>query len=257
MSLEVCVDSIDSVCAAVEGGANRIELCSALSEGGLSPTCGFLKVAKKYTTTGRNVPIFAMLRPRRGNFQYTDTEMDIILSDLEDFIRCGVDGFVFGALNDRNEIEVAQCERVIGAASGLPVTFHRAFDLTDHRVIVATARTVQKIGFSRILTSGCFRTAELGLENIKKLCDEFKDDGDDFIVMPGAGVNVKNVVQIVEGTGCKEIHASARVAKIKAVHNENDVSMGAGDGDDEPVMVTDRDVVRKLVLYASRAQQIL
>lgn len=200
--LEVCVDHIKSVIAADKGGADRIELCSALSEGGLTPTTGFLKSAKKIT----KMKIFPMLRPSPGGFIYSDEEKLIILSDLEDLKAAGADGFVFGALTYENRIDEELCSEVVNKASPLPVTFHRAFDFTNPENIIENIEILIRLQFKRVLTSGFHSSAILGIDNIEKLSKY----NSKIIVLPGAGINVDNIETIIKRTGCREIHASAR-----------------------------------------------
>ena len=122
--MEICIDSLESAKNAIEGGATRLEICSALSEGGLTPTPSFLQKIKSFSS----IPIYAMLRIRSGNFVYTKEEMEVMLQDLKILKDYGADGFVFGALTPDNEIDVESCKDILSAAESLPVTFHRAFD---------------------------------------------------------------------------------------------------------------------------------
>ncbi|XP_037036462.1 copper homeostasis protein cutC homolog isoform X2 [Bradysia coprophila] len=230
--LEVCVDNLSSVNAAVEGGAQRIELCSALSEGGLTPSVGFLKMVKR---THPNLTVFAMLRPRCGNFVYSQLEMDCILEDMTELNANGVDGFVFGALTDDRKIDEDHCTLVKQHSNALPLTFHRAIDITDTTVLTENVAKIERLGFNRILTSGLQRTAELGMENIAKMQQCSKN----IIVVPGAGINLKNVETILSTTGCKEFHSSA---SIKTIDDAPD-----GDIDFGKIMRTDSDIVRNLV----------
>lgn len=184
-----------------------------------------------------------MLRPRRGNdFIYSEMEMDCILSDMNDFKENKVDGFVFGALNSKRKIDEENCKRIIENSLGLPVTFHRAFDLTKKEELKANCDLIMKIGFNRLLTSGFEKSAELGVFNIKEICSYFENS---VTVMPGAGINLKNLKKIIEETGCAEFHASARsIKKCEVV--SSDIPMGS-DGDSEPLLVTDVNIVRELV----------
>lgn len=234
MILEVCVDHIKSVIAASNGGASRIELCSALSEGGLTPTVGFLKAAKRVT----KLPIFAMLRPSPGGFIYSDDEKDIILSDLCDLKSAGADGFVVGALTDDYEVDVEFCKNVVNQAAPLTVTFHRAFDFTSLQSMDKNMEKLIEIGFKRVLTSGFHRSALYGLENLEKL-SKFKDR---IIIMPGAGVNAMNVKTIVEKTGCTEIHASARTT-VEDTYTNSSIKLS----ESGKLMLTDENFVRNLV----------
>lgn len=184
-----------------------------------------------------------MLRPRRGNdFIYSEMEMECILSDMNDFKEHKVDGFVFGALKANRQIDDENCKRVIENCSGLPVTFHRAFDLTKKENLKENCYLIKSLGFNRLLTSGLEKTAELGVLNIKEICSYL---GSSVKVMPGAGINLTNLKYIMEETGCEEFHASARTIKKDEV-DASKISMGS-DGDSEPVLVTDVNIVRELV----------
>lgn len=203
--LEICVDNLQSVYNAVQGGARRLELCSALSEGGLTPTPGLLKLVKKIHCTDK-VSVHAMLRVRQGNFVYSPEEVEIMLEDLEHLKNAGVDGFVFGALTEVNTVDQEICKRIINAAKPLPVTFHRAFDDTvgDPLEIL---EIIINLGFERLLTSGRQNTALDGVELISELVSESRNR---IIVMPGSGINPDNISLIRNCTRAKEFHASAK-----------------------------------------------
>lgn len=185
-----------------------------------------------------------MLRPRRGNdFIYSDMEMECILSDMNDFKQHNADGFVFGALKPNRQIDEENCKRVLGNCAELPVTFHRAFDLTRKEELKENCDLIRRIGFNRLLTSGLEKSAEEGVSNIKEICSYL---GSSVVVMPGAGINTKNLKKIMEETGCGEFHASARSIKKDEVAGLSNISMG-NDGDSEPLLVTDVNIVRELV----------
>ncbi|GAB0088613.1 Copper homeostasis protein cutC homolog [Sergentomyia squamirostris] len=237
--LEVCVDSVQSAVEAAKGGAGRIELCSALSEGGLTPTVGLLKTIKH--SIEPKIPIFAMLRPRRADFCFSNEEIQVILIDLEMLKENGADGFVFGALTEAGKVNIPQCQKIIKAAGDLQVTFHRAFDVTDEKELVETCSVIADLGFQRLLTSGFRATAENGLEQIKEINLKFSQR---LIVLPGAGINEKNVKMIIDETGCREVHASARKAKDQTVSR---ISMGGSSADSDPLLVTSSTIVRNMV----------
>ncbi|XP_037937484.1 copper homeostasis protein cutC homolog [Teleopsis dalmanni] len=243
IKLEVCVDSIASAVAAAEGGAARIELCSALSEGGLTPSVGTLKILKEKCL---NIPIFCMLRPRRGNdFIYSTLEIQALLADMDILREQGADGFVFGALTNGQTVNTEQCQYVLQQAAGLPVTFHRAFDLTNPICMDETVSQIRHLGFKRILSSGFCQSAEEGTNNLAKLIAKHHRD---IIIMPGAGISVSNLDEILTATKCAEFHASA---KKEAGENINitkmDCEISMGKQDIEPYSITDVNVVRKMV----------
>ncbi|XP_059610736.1 copper homeostasis protein cutC homolog [Phlebotomus argentipes] len=237
--LEVCVDSVESVREAAKGGAGRIELCSALSEGGLTPTVGLLRTVKQIIEP--KIPVFAMLRPRRGNdFCFSDDEMAVMLLDLEVLKEAGADGFVFGALTERGEIDIPNCRRIIQAAGSLPVTFHRAFDVTEEAKSAETCAQIADLGFCRLLTSGFRTSAEEGMQRIKLLNEKFRQR---LVIMPGAGVTDKNAKKIIDETDCQEIHASARLPKSQET---SEIPMGSASSL-EPLLVTSSSVVERIV----------
>ncbi|XP_037821149.1 copper homeostasis protein cutC homolog [Lucilia sericata] len=249
IKLEVCVDSIASAIAAAEGGAARLELCSALSEGGLTPSVGILKALKDLPLT---IPIFCMLRPRRGHdFVYTELEMSAILHDMDLLLAEGADGFVFGALTAGREINTEQCQQVVEKAKGLPLTFHRAFDVTNPEKMDENVELIIDMGFKRLLSSGFRQTAEEGLDY---LCQLIAKHHKDITIMPGAGVNVTNLEEILTTSKCTEFHASAKAAADNTEDSNNvnkmecEVSMGKADV--LPYDICDKNVVRKMVTIA-------
>lgn len=199
------MDSMLSVRNAFAGGADRLELCSALSEGGLTPSLGFLKAARKATSP--DFPIFTMIRPRGGNFVYGEDEIEIMLEDIRNLKQGGANGFVFGLLTSDNEIDEKNCKRLLKEAEPLPATFHRAFDELAEEGQLGGVEVLIGLGFARVLTSGGASTAEEGLAIISRLVERA---GVRLSVMPGAGVVPGNVKTILRGTGAKEFHGSAR-----------------------------------------------
>ena len=154
--MEVCVDNVESFLNAVKGGASRIELCSALSEGGLTPSLGFYQTVKKLS----EIPIHILIRPRGGDFLYNDHEVDIMAKDSETFANAGANGLVFGCLDKNADIDVVACRKIIENVKkcerdlhyNLNLTFHRAFDVSKDAF--KAVDVIEELGFSRILTSG-------------------------------------------------------------------------------------------------------
>ncbi|KAH8388624.1 hypothetical protein KR093_011493, partial [Drosophila rubida] len=250
IKLEVCVDSIKSAFAAEEGGASRIELCSALQEGGLTPTPGTLKTLKELPFT---LPIFCMLRPRRGtDFVYSEEEMQATLTDMELLRAHGADGFVFGALTTDRRIDVDKCRRVMERSCGLPVTFHRAFDLTDAKCMHDNVELLKELGFKRLLSSGFRPSAAEGADTLAQLIAKHHRD---ITIMPGAGIKVSNLEEILTNSRCLEFHASAmdtageEYSAPNTQRMECDVTMGKQDID--PYYGTNVNVVRKMVTIAN------
>lgn len=238
--MEICVDSIESAKNAAKGGAMRLEVCSALSEGGLTPTPGLITALRKIVS----IPIFAMIRIRGGNFVYTIEEVEAMIYDLELLKGLGVDGFVFGALTQENKVDQEINKRVVKAAAPLPVTFHRAFDEVNSNPQL-TARLIAQLGFKRILTSGQKKSAEEGLDLIKSLASAAPPG---FSIMPGAGITLSNVKKIKDESMCHEFHASARKPKLEmGTRNRMGTEQDSGS-----IMVTDEDTVRQMVVIVSR-----
>jgi copper homeostasis protein len=233
--MEICIDSLESAKNAVEGGAIRLEVCSALSEGGLTPTPGIIKQIKSFV----RIPLYAMIRIRSGNFVYTAEEKDAMLHDLKILKNHYVDGFVFGALTIDYEIDIIICKKIISAAHPLPVTFHRAFDLTIDPF--KSLEVLTNLGFKRILTSGQKNSAAEGLDLIKILVQKSYNYG--IIIMPGAGITKDNIKEIMK-SGAKEFHASAKQKK-KIIHDAKRINIIIGE--QNFVNITDKELVKELV----------
>lgn len=199
--LEVCVETIESVKAARCGGAQRIELCAALSEGGVTPSHGMIEAARRLGPEKMHV----LIRARGGDFVYSNDEVDCMVRDIEMCRALGADGVVLGALTPQGEIDLDACRRMVQAARGMQVTFHRAFDLCN-RPLEALEQIIG-LGCSRLLTSGQQESAEQGIGLIKQLVDQAARR---IIIMPGAGVNENNAARILAATGATEIHGSVR-----------------------------------------------
>ncbi|XP_015585516.1 copper homeostasis protein cutC homolog isoform X2 [Cephus cinctus] len=232
--MEICIDCIESARNAINGGAMRLEICSALSEGGLTPSPGLVKFLKNYST----VPIYAMIRMRSGNFVYSHDEMESMLYDLKILKELGVDGFVFGALTEEGDINMEFCLDIIKAASPRPVTFHRAFDEVSDPY--KSLEILIDLGFERILTSGQENSAEKGIRIIEQLVKQARER---IIIMPGAGITTNNLSLIKKQSGANQFHASARKRKIAS---GTKIKMGNAANSDS-VMITDEESVRDLV----------
>ncbi|KAJ8360292.1 hypothetical protein SKAU_G00168170 [Synaphobranchus kaupii] len=224
--MEVCADSVESAINAERGdsptdhcGAGRIELCSSLQEGGITPSIGLLKVVKQYI----RIPVYTMIRPRGGDFLYSDHEVEVMRMDMELMKGSGADGLVLGALTEDGQVDAELCMELLAACRPLPVTFHRAFDMV--RDPSAALETLVSLGFERVLTSGCDSSALEGLPVIKRLVEQAKGR---IIIMPGGGISERNLQRILEGSGAQEFHCSARSSKESAMKFRNlYVNMGA------------------------------
>lgn len=216
---EVCTNSVESCIAAQEGGANRVELCAGIPEGGTTPSYGEIAMAREVLTTTR---LHVIIRPRGGDFLYSPIEIKTMLKDIEMARRLGADGVVFGCLTANGEIDVPVMEQLMEASEGLSVTFHRAFDVC--RDASKALEQIINLGCDRILTSGQQATAELGIPLLKELRERAKGR---ITLLAGCGVNEKNICRIAKETGIQEFHFSAResIKSVMAYKNEA-VSMG-------------------------------
>ncbi|RDV17241.1 copper homeostasis protein CutC [Pontibacter diazotrophicus] len=200
-ALEVCIDTVASAMAAEEGGAQRVELCDYLAGGGTTPSAGMIKVVRKSIRIGLHV----LIRPRRGDFLYSDAEFEVMKSDIAMCRELGADGVVIGVLNKDGSIDTARTQELIAHAGPLSITFHRAFDLTPNPLKALDA--LLQLNVHRLLTSGQQETALQGIGLIRELN---KRAAGKLIVMPGGGVNPSNIRELVAETGVSEVHASVR-----------------------------------------------
>ena len=215
---EVCVDSIAGIRAAREADAERVELCANLLEGGTTPSLGTILVARKVA----DIKLHVMIRPRGGDFLYDEDEVATMEADIASAKSAGVDGVVFGVLARDGRVDRETTERLVARARPVSVTFHRAFDMTPEPLIAL--ETLIELGVDRILTSGQEPTAYEGAERIAEL---IKAAVDRVIIMPGGGINPRNVARVAAVTGASEIHFAARVPTTSAMRfRRGDVYMG-------------------------------
>ncbi|WMN87789.1 copper homeostasis protein CutC [Vibrio parahaemolyticus] len=239
--LEVCIDNIESLHHAISGGATRIELCSSLALGGLTPSYGFMQQAAKLST----VPVYAMVRPRQGDFLYNQQEIEMMRWDIEAAYQAGLNGVVLGALTQDGDIHIqyatALCEFAL--ALGLGVTFHRAFD--QCRNAEQALEDVISLGCKRILTSGLAPSAPAGSEVIKSLVRQANGR---IHIMAGAGINADNVRALVERTLVQEVHLSGKSTRpSEMIFIANQSKMGASDVDDFTIPVTSTAAIASVV----------
>ncbi|OOG38677.1 copper homeostasis protein CutC [Rhodanobacter sp. C05] len=201
MILEIAANSVASALAAQEVGAGRVELCTALELGGLTPSHAQIALAREHL----RIPLYVLIRPRAGDFLYSDIECEVMLRDIEACVALGCDGVVFGALDADGEVDRPRCRALVSAAGNLGVTFHRAFDLT--RDPLSSLGDLIELGCERVLTSGGQPTALEGAELIRQLVELSTGR---IVVMPGAGVDAGNIGKLQEMTGANEFHASAK-----------------------------------------------
>lgn len=198
VTLEVCVDTLAGLAAAVEGGADRIELCTGLALGGLTPSAGFIVAA-----AGCAVPVMAMIRPRAGDFCWSQAELRAMEADIETVRDAGLAGVVLGASLPDGQLDLAALRRLTAAAApGLDLTLNRCFDLVPD--MGAALEAAVALGFRRILTSGGAATAAEGSARIKALVLQAAGR---ISIMPGAGVSATNAATLI-GLGLSELHGS-------------------------------------------------
>ncbi len=198
---EICVDSVEGAIAAQMGGAQRVELCDNLLEGGTTPSAGTIAVARQQLTIGLNV----IIRPRGGDFCYSDVEFAVMQHDVAQAKQLGADGVVIGLLNPDGTVDKARTAKLIEIARPLSVTFHRAFDMTNDPY--QALEDLISLGLNRVLTSGQEDSVLEGLDLITALVQQA---GDRIIVMPGGGIHERNLKKIVTQSGVREVHMTAR-----------------------------------------------
>lgn len=216
--IEVCVDSVESAIAAQAGGAVRVELCDNLFEGGTTPSIGMVRVVRQAITMGLHI----IIRPRGGDFLYSDPEMAVMRYDVEAAKAAGADGVVIGLLLPDGQVDQERTAELVRLARPMRVTFHRAFDMTRDPyealdVLIAS-------GVERVLTSGQEATAWEGIDLIQTLV---RHAADRIIIMPGGGVTDRNVARIIGQSGVREVHTGGSVTIESLMDYRNTrVSMG-------------------------------
>lgn len=219
MVIEICVDNLASVQACARAGVQRIEVCAGLVEGGTTPSIGFLRATRRLYS-GK---IMAMLRPRGGDFVYSDDEFDLMLSETEYFRREGADGIVFGMLRPDGEIDEVRTKMFMREAAGFDLTFHRAFDVS--RDLSRSLETLIELGIPRVLTSGGCADVRSGLPTIAALV---RQAAGRIAILPGGGVKPELIPEIVASTNVAEIHLTARATvESPMLHRRLDIRMGA------------------------------
>ena len=231
MILEVCIDSVESALAAQEGGAGRVELCADLEHGGTTPSTTMIKSVREQVS----LKVHVMIRPRAGDFCYSEAEFELMKRDIREIKEVGVDGLVFGILSSDGTIDTARTSILMEMARPLSVTFHRAFDETVD--LFAAISELTRLGVHRVLTSGGKPSVEAGMQTLAGLV---RKAGSSIKVIAGGGITVENVASVVELTSVDEIHALSAVSAV--VDNSSDPNLSHS-----PRMVVDPTKVRRLV----------
>ncbi len=234
--LECCVDSVESAMEAEKGGANRLELCSALVIGGLSPSKALFEQIRKNTS----IKIHVLLRPRFGDFCYTEYEHQIIKEEIRMFKRLGADGVVIGTLRPDGTLNMEQMEELVDEAKGMSITLHRAFDMSKDPM--QTLAQAKELRIHTILTSGQKNACINGTELLRKLVIEAKDTVD---ILIGGGVDGTVIRELYEKTGASSYHMSGKITLDSQMkYRKEDVSMGVASMSEYEIWRTSADRVR-------------
>ena len=241
---EICANSVESCLAAQEGGADRVELCAGIPEGGTTPSYGEIKLARKLLTKTK---LHVIIRPRGGDFLYTPLELERMEEDIRICRELGVDGVVFGCLTEERDVDREANRRLVELARPMSVTFHRAFDRTADPM--KALEDIISLGCNRILTSGQQPKAIDGISLLAQLEKKLKEYPLPPIqLLAGSGVNEENIRQIFDATGIHEYHFSARVNVVsKMKHYNHEVYMGAKGADESNSLVTSAEKVRNTI----------
>lgn len=238
VNIEIAVFNIESAMHAQKGGADRVELCDNPVEGGTTPSFGVMEIVRQ----ALSIDVYAMIRPRGGDFVYSAYEYHAMKRDIEMCKRASLDGVVFGMMKPEGTIDKERCRRLIEAARPMKVTCHRAFDFT--RDAYEALNDCLEAGFDRILTSGRQPTVAEGTDVIKELV--LRSAGK-ISVMAGVGINPSNVIPVIKSTGVKEIHLSARTYKPSAHTRYNHlVSLKESLPDDSGMWVADEEKIKEI-----------
>jgi copper homeostasis protein len=237
--IEACVDSVPSAMAAEAGGAGRVELCDNLGEGGTTPSAGAIAECRARL----RIPIFVMIRPRGGDFLYSDVEYEIMRRDISQARSLGADGMVLGLLRRDGTVDVERTRPLVDAARPLPVTFHRAIDVA--RDAEEALDALIGMGIDRVLTSGQAPTAPQGAALIARLV---RRAAGRIVVLPGCGIDETNVQRLVADTGAYEVHVrgTAMVRSGMAHRNPRVLFRSPVPDDDLALEVTDADRIRRM-----------
>ena len=242
--VEVCVDSLASAAAAVAGGAERLELCGGLVEGGLTPSAGMVALVREHVDS----PLHVLIRSRSGDFLPDDDEVLVMLEDIDLAMRLGADGVVIGALRADGTVDAEVTRRLMGAARPMAVTFHRAFDLTRDPNEALDA--LQALGVERVLTSGQAGTAEAGMPVLRSLVTR---SAGSLAILAGGGIHEGNAARIVKETGVRELHVrGSRTHPSPMKYRREGVFMGRQYQPDEYLRVeADAERVARVVRQVS------
>jgi len=236
--LEVCVDSVESALAAVRGGADRLELCSNLIIGGTTPDIHLFEEIQKNT----DIPVRSLIRPRFGDFCYSEYEYGIMEKNIKDFVKAGVDGVVIGALDCQGNLDIEHMKILMECAGGKKCTLHRAFDVTrDPNEVMCQA---VGLGMDTILTSGQKSSCTVGKELLKELVQKA---GEKITIMPGGGVTPDTIGEVHSVVGAKAYHMSGKkVLDSRMQYRKENVPMGLPGISEYEIWQTEESQVRSV-----------
>jgi len=241
--IEVCVDSVASALAAERGGAQRVELCSDLLEGGVTPSLGLLAVVRSKVSIG----VHPIIRPRPGDFCYSEVELEIMRRDIELAKSEGADGVVLGILKTNGRVNVERTRELVELARPLSVTFHRAFDVSSN--LLQAFEDVCETGAERLLTSGGEQECLQGVRTVARLVQASRGR---IMIMAGGRVGTKNVTHIIEQTGVGEIHVGLATPVISGNSHKNSRRLSLGRAQEREFQRTEvleqsvRDLIRAI-----------
>lgn len=235
--IEICANSVQSAINAEKGGANRVELCDNLWEGGTTPSHATIQLAKEYVS----IPVFVLVRPRGGDFVYNDLEFEIIKQDIKAAVALGIDGIVSGVLQPDGSIDSKRTRELVDLAGSLPFTFHRAFDHVDD--FEKGILDLINCGVKRILTSGLKHQAIVGKDNLAKMLDLASER---LTILPGGGITKNNIGELYD-IGCREFHFSAKTQIRGLSKKKIEVPMNSsGDIPEDTIQVSDPLIIREI-----------
>lgn len=234
--LEICANSIRSAIAAQKGGAHRIELCDNMAEGGTTPSYGLISLCKNLLS----IPVFPIIRPRGGDFLYSNDEFEVMKADVINCREMGCEGVALGILNADGSVDINRCAELIALAKPMEVTFHRAFDRCND--LEKCLEDIIALGCQRILTSGGEVNAYDGISLLKKLVCQ---SGNRIAIMAGSGINATNIREIAMATGIQQFHSTAKSSVPSAMQYSRPGALAEADRADIR-LETDAGIVKRM-----------
>lgn len=238
LELEICANSYSSALSAQNGGAIRVELCENMAEGGTTPSYAQIKLCKERLS----IAIWPLIRPRGGDFLYNDDEFELMKEDIKICKSLNCDGVVTGILSPNGEVDKNRCAQLVELAKPMPVAFHRAFDMSND--LKTALEDLIELNFVRVLTSGAADNAYNGMETIANLASQANNR---IQIMPGAGINPQNILEIATKTGTFVFHSSARIKIPSKMEFKNATTKMGSISDEYQYERTSEDLVRQMV----------